>query len=86
MKIELPNIVDWCIANKLIINYDKTIQVIFRELNKRVDFNDLSLNLNTKFLGKTLDASILFSKHLAQLCGKLNLCLFMMRAIAPYLD
>ena len=76
IKIELPNIEDWCIANKLIINYDKTIQVIFREPNKRVDFSDLSLNLNniplqikpdTKFLGITLDASISFSKHLAQL-------------------
>ena len=95
MKIELSNIEDWCIANKLIINYDKTIQVIFRAPNKRLDFNDFSLNLNniplqikpdTKFLGITLDASITFSKHIAELCRKLNLCLFMMRAIAPYLD
>ena len=95
MEIELSNIEDWCIANKLIIIYDKTIQVIFRAPNKRVDFNEFSLNLNniplqikpdTKFLGITLDASISFSKHIAELCRKLNLCLFMMRAIAPYLD
>ena len=95
MEIELSNIEDWCIANKLIKNYDKTIQVIFRAPNKRVDFNEFSLNLNniplqikpdTKFLGITLDASISFSKHIAELCRKLNLCLFMMRAIAPYLN
>ena len=95
MKIELTNIEDWCLANKLIINYDKTIQVIFRAPNKRLNFNDFSLNLNniplqikpdTKFLGITLDSNISFSKHIAEVVRKLNLCLFMMRAIAPYLD
>ena len=95
MEIELSNIEDWCIANKLIIIYDTTVPVIFREPNKRVDFNEFSLNLNniplqikpdTKFLGITLDTSISFSKRITELCGKLNLCLFMMRAIAPYLD
>ena len=73
-------------ANKLIINYDKTIHVIFRAPNKRVDFNEFSLKLNniplqikpdTKLLGITLDASISFSKLIAELCRKLNLCLFM---------
>ena len=95
MEIELSNIEDWCIANKLIIIYDTTVPVIFREPNKRVDFNEFSLNLNniplqikpdTKFLGITLDTSISFSKRITELCGTLNLCLFMMRAIAPYLD
>ena len=73
MEIELSNTEDWCIANKLVMNYDKTIQVIFRTSIKRVDFNDFSLNLNniplqikpnSKFLGITLDASISFSKHI----------------------
>ena len=89
MRIELSNIEDWSLADyKLNINYGTTIQVIFRAPNKRLVLNDFSLNLNnillqikpdTKFIGITLDASISFSKHIAELRSKLNLCLFMMR-------
>ena len=95
MEIEISNIEDWCIANELTINYDKTIQVIFWAPNKIVACNDFSLNLNniplkikpdTKFLGITWDTSISFSKHIGKLCRKLNFCLFMMHAIAQYLD
>ena len=75
MEIELSNSEDWCIANKLVMNYDKTIQVIFRTPINRVDFNDFSLNLNniplqikpnSKFHGTTLVASISFSKHIGE--------------------
>lgn len=95
MRKELHNVNDWCIANKLVINYDKTYQVLFKAPNKNYDPQNFNLNMgntllksitSTKFLGIELDSNITFSKHLLNLSRKLNLCLIMMRAIRPYLD
>ena len=85
----------WCQTNKLVINYEKTHQVIFRDSKKRLNLEDftlnmgqsiLEINMETKFLGIVIDSNINFKSHLKSLCKKLNLNLLMLRAMRPFLD
>ena len=95
LKEKLFKIEHWCLANRLILNCKKTLQITFRPPNNTINIDGLKLELNntiienipqTKFLGITLDYSINFKTHLLELRKKLNLCLCMMRAIRPYLN
>jgi hypothetical protein len=95
LKAESHKIERWCLANRLILNNQKTIQIIFRAPNKRLKLENYSLTFNntqikilneTKFLGIILDYNITFKEHINALCNKLKLSLLMMRAIRPYLD
>ena len=92
---QLNNVNDWCIANRLVINYDKTFQVIFKASTK--SFNPLCHEINisnkaleqkpsTKFLGIELDSTITFKEHFKSLSKKLNINLMMMRALRQYVD
>ena len=92
-QLQLVN--DWCITNRLAINYEKTHQVLFKASNKKFDVQNyhlmmgtsvLNINNETKFLGLTLDSNIDFRLHLKGLAKKLNLNLLMMRTIRPFLD
>lgn len=95
LSTKLPEVNKWCIANRLVINYNKTFQVLFKAPNKRCASNEYQLDMGniiletkseTKFLGLMLDSNITFKSHIELLAKKLNLCLIMMRAIRPYLD
>ena len=95
MRSELPKIVTWCLANKLILNSDKTLQVIFKAPNKKINTCEYELKINnsplafldnTTFLGVVLDSNINFKKHISAVCSKLHLCLLIMRSVRRYLD
>ena len=36
LKENLKHIEEWCLANKLVLNYTKTFQVIFKSPNKKI--------------------------------------------------
>ena len=36
LKYNLKHIEEWCIANRLNLNYTKTLQVVFNALNKQI--------------------------------------------------
>ena len=69
LKENLKNIEKWCLANKLILNYTKTFQVIFKSPNKKItNLDDYELELGnqkleikpcTKFLAIQLDSNII---------------------------
>jgi hypothetical protein len=95
LRSEVQNIDVWCLANRLVLNYSKTFQMIFRAPNKNINSKDFVVNIGNKilevksdikFLGITIDSSISFKNHIITLCKKLNLCLLLMRSIRPYLD
>lgn len=95
MKRNLPLVSEWCITNRLVINYDKTFQVIFKAPQKIYNSDDYKLDLRgsileekqtTRFLGIELDSNINFKEHLKALKKKLNLTLMMMRALRPTID
>ena len=69
---ELNKIENWCLANKLVLNYTKTFQVIFKSPGKaicaeehvvRLSTHTLELKNKTKFLGIVLDSKITFKSH-----------------------
>ena len=95
MNDELLKIKNWCIANRLILNQDKTLQILFKSNKKEVDPTNLTLNISgnyintvksTQFLGLFIDENISFKIHISELCTKLNLCLLIMRTVRPFLD
>ena len=45
LKNEIPLVESWYLANKLVLNYDKTFQVIFKAPNKQIDHDNYSISL-----------------------------------------
>ena len=95
MKRNLPLINEWCITNRLVINYVKTFQVLFKAPNKMFNPEDYKLEFGhpiskekgtTKSLGLELDSSITFHEHFKSLKKKLNFTMMMMRALRPAID
>ena len=95
MKYQISLINEWCISNRLVINYDKTHQMLFKAPNKKFEPRDFELTMGssilhikdeTKFLGVKIDANINFKPHLRGLSKTLNLNIFMLRAVRPFLD
>ena len=95
LKQEISKVESWCVSNRLILNYTKTFQIVFKSPKKQIDLSNFQINMSsqileikneTKFLGVILDENITFKQHIKELCRKLNLILIMMRAIRPYFD
>ena len=96
LKSNLKNIENWCHANRLILNFTKTFQILFKAPNKTVPYPEnyildmgntqLMSKPSTKFLGIFLDDAITFKCHISELCRKLNFSLLLMRCARPYLD
>ena len=82
---------EWCLANKLIINFNKTQQIIFRNPQKKInienfELQDLGIVDHCKFLGVTLDQHCTFSFHIHNIVRKINLLLMMFRYLTKFLD
>ena len=95
LKQEISKVESWCFSNRLILNYTKTFQIVFKSFKKQIDLSNFQINMSsqileikseTKFLGVILDKNIAFKLHIKELCLKLNLILIMMCAIQPYFD
>ena len=88
---ELLKVKEWCLANKLIINFDKTQQIIFRNPQKKISQETFELpNLSTvdhcKFLGVTLDQHCTFNFHIDNIVRKMAVLLMMFRYLTKFLD
>lgn len=92
-KTEVLKIDNWCRANKLCLNYQKTNQVIFS--NRTIEESNYSFEVNnkqvsildeTKFLGIILDSKLTFKNHVYHVCKKLNFVLLIMKSIRKYFD
>ena len=80
LKENVIKIEEWCLANRLILNTKKTIQVIFKAPNKIIsdpDVFNLSMGnsllakiSSTKFLGIEIDSNITFKTHIGHICKK----------------
>ena len=77
-KIKLLS--NWCICNKLTINYDKTCFILFHTKNKSIpaDLDQIQINTNiikrvssTKYLGVILDECFTWKDHVNYVCKSL---------------
>lgn len=94
-RTEICKVDQWCLANKLVLNYDKTYQVLFRNVRKSTENHNFELSINntsipivacTKFLGINLDEKLTFKSHINQIIGKLNHSIIIMRSLSKYLN
>ena len=84
----------WCYKNRLIINYDKTVCVLFRTQNKNIyksinislNSRQLSIQKDTNFLGVILDENLGWTKYIDQLCAKLSKSCFAIVMLKNSLD
>ena len=88
---ELLKIQDWCIANKLLLNFEKTHQIIFKNHQKRLEDDAYTLNnviksTDCKFLGIYLDQHLTFRTQIDKVSAKLNFLVMMLRHLSKYLD
>ena len=90
VEIDLLNVQDWFYANKLTLNIEKSMYLIFNKNN----FNDIKLELNgvtiprgkvVKFLGTWIDEDLNWSKHITKLCIKLGMKLGLLHRSKKFL-
>ena len=76
MQTELPKIQNWCLKNRLVLNTDKTFQVIFKDPRKKINLYNYQLQMNNKslpiqsnakFLGVYLDENLTYQEQLPPL-------------------
>ena len=72
----LVKIQEWCCANKLIINFSKTLQIIFKNPQKQIqldnyEIQDLKIVDHCKFLGVVLDQHCRFNFHIKGIIQKI---------------
>ena len=89
---ELTNVDDWLIANKL-LNVTKTNYMIFQTLGSKPSPKDLSLKLrnipiqkkrNLKFLGISINESVLWKPHMTYILSKVRSGLCIVKKIKQY--
>ena len=90
--IELQKIKEWCLVNKLIIHFSKTMQLIFKNAQKKIELTDFSIPKyleivdKTKFLGMSSENNLNFESRINNIILKLNYLLMMLRYLCKFLD
>ena len=90
---DLEIISDWFKANKLTLNADKTVCMIFppnktvaSSIHVKILDQAIPICTQTKFLGLWLDSNLSWDKHLSVICSKMKQNLGLMRKCKNYLD
>ena len=90
---DLEIISDWFRANKLTLNLEKTVCMIFPpQKNKKININiklleeTIPVRPNTKFLGLWLDSNLDWDKHFSVICSKLKQNTGLLRRCKNFLD
>jgi hypothetical protein len=84
---------DWCKANLLMLNFDKTNYIQFMTKNSSAinvnigyDNKQIVNSTNTKFLGLIIDNTLFWKSHIDWLMSKLSTACIVIRAIKPYMS
>ena len=79
IKMEMPKIIEWLKSNKLHINVNKTVAMLFHTRQKRanidenlivIDGNIIPFTTNTKFLGISIDNNLTWKAHINYITKK----------------
>lgn len=72
----------YCHANDLVLNENKTQQLIFTPLQNHLNgLPEVDVTTSTKYLGLILDNKLSWVPHVDNLCRKLSSCLYVVRRI-----
>ena len=93
-NVELIRVNNWLLKNRLTLNVDKTIAMIFTKrkhavsnLNKLcIADKDVEFESRTKYLGVTLDENLSFKDHISNLCVKVSKSIGIMYRISYYVQ
>ena len=81
INMEMPKLMEWIKSNKLHINVDKTVAMLFHTRQKRVniyensiviDGNIIPFTTNTKFLGINIDNNLTWKAHINHITTKIS--------------
>ena len=91
LKANLVKIQEWYWANKLIINFSKTQQIIFRNPQKKIqldsyEIQDLKIVDHCKFLGVVLDQHCRFNFYIEGIIQKILFLLMMFSFLTRFFD
>ena len=82
-NLAIADISNWMSANKLMLNIDKTVYMIFSTDNSKINTSDFKLLVNSiqlkladsiKFLGVTLDSTLNWKLHIDEIYTKILRC------------
>lgn len=85
---------NWFSGNKMILNNTKTNIVLFKNSragiespnNIKINNSVLELTSSAKFLGLHIDDTLSWSKHVSEVCKKLEAACYAIRVLSRYLD
>ena len=81
INIEMPKIIEWHMSNKLHINANKTVAMLFYTRQKRfnidensivIDVNKILFATNTKFLSINIDNNLTREAHINHITTKIS--------------
>ena len=81
INMEMPKIIEWFKSNKLHINVNKTVAILFHTRQKRVNIDENSIvfnnnifpfTTNTKFLGIIIDNNLTWKAHINYVTTKIS--------------
>ena len=81
INMEMPKIIEWLKSNKLHINVNKSVAMLFHTRQKRVNIDENSIVIdgnvipfttNTKFLGINIDKNLTWKAHINYIATKLS--------------
>lgn len=84
----------WFMANKLILNKEKTNLILFHtkqnriEVPKQITLGNINLQRinRTKFLGLQIEETLDWTEHISSLCSKLNQICYSLRIVGRYVS
>ena len=81
INCEMNKIYNWFIANKLVLNLDKTCYMLFKPKNKEIYDDAIKICIgnheikkvnSTKFLGVQIDTNLTWKEHVDDICTKIS--------------
>ena len=81
INVKMPKIIEWFKSNKLHININKTVTMIFLTRQKHVNIDDnlividgniIHFTTNTKFLGISIDNNLFWKAHIDYITTKIS--------------
>ena len=81
INMEMPKIMEWFKSNKLHLNVNKSVAMLFHTRQKRVNIDDISIVIdgktipfttNTKFLGINIDNNLTWKAHINHITTKIS--------------